>query len=110
MFKTKHNLEFEMAPWEKNIDPTKQWHRFRVGTCEGIWSYSLTSYEILAITNNKPGNGHFEDVLQWFEQSCRIDNKSLMILEVWNSRFKAHLINKRNFKEVSKDNVELKFI
>lgn len=98
-FKTEHNLPFESAPYVQNIDDKNNWLLFRVGTCEGMWCSTDKSYDILAVINNTPGNGHLTDVLQWFEQSCRRDKKALRILEVWNNKFKQHLINKRNFKQ-----------
>lgn len=102
-FHTIHNLPFEAAPWE--ADPS--FTRFRIGTCHGLWRSTDDSYDILAVANNEPGNGHFEDVLQWFYFSCKRDNKCLRILETWNENLKKHLINKRGFLDIGKDNVEL---
>lgn len=90
--KTTHNLQFEVAPW---IDP--KWQRFRVGTCGGLWRDTGHSYDILAIDNNEPGNGHLEDVFEWFESSCKRDGKSLRILECMNKRFELHLKMYRGF-------------
>lgn len=94
-FKSAHNLDFEVAAWI-----TEDFQRFRIGTVSGIWVATSLSYDILGIDNDKPGNGHFEDVLQWFENSCKRDNRALRILEVWNEGLKKHLISKRGFVEV----------
>lgn len=99
-FKSEHNLPFEVSSW---IVP--DFTRFRVGTCDGLFRSCDKSYDILAISNSNVGNGHFNDVLQWFENSCKRDNKNLQILEVWNSNLKAHLINKRGFNDIGNDNV-----
>lgn len=104
-FQSEHNLAFEVAPYPYNIDNQTQWMCFRVGTCEGLWGSTKESYDILAIVNYQHGNGHFNDVLQWFQQSCCRDKKTLRILEVWNSKFKNHLITKRQFKDIGNDNV-----
>src|ERR1044072_3060346 len=90
-FHTVHNLDFMVAPFEYD----KEWLRFKVGTCEGLWRASVRYYDILAIDNHKPGNGHLTDVLQWFEYSCRRDGKSLRVMELWNEGFMQNLINKR---------------
>lgn len=103
-FKSTNNLDFEAAPWV-----TSHFIRFRVGTCEGLWRSTDESYDILAIHNNFPGNGHIQDVFDWFERSCKKDGKKLMVLEVWNSDFKKHLIEKRGFAESGPDNVEKMF-
>lgn len=107
---TEHNLDFEIAPWEYgHLDETIVWKRFRIGTCEGVWSSNDKSYLILAVTNNRPGNGHLNDVFQWFEFSCQRDNKSLKILEVWNVDFKKHLLLSRGFKDIGANNLEKEF-
>ena len=99
-FKTQHDLPFEVAAWLN-----EDFMRFRVGTCDGLWRSNGYSYEILAITNNERGNGHLNDVLEWFEHSCKRDGKNLLILEVWNQDFKKHLIEKRGFMRSEGDNL-----
>lgn len=102
-FKSTHNLPFECATW---ID---EFSKFRIGTIEGSWRCTKDSYDILAIINSKPGNGHLKDVFDWFEQSCRRDNKCLRVLELWNKEFKQYLIDKKGFVDIGDDIVELKF-
>lgn len=104
MFKSTHNLDFEVVQWH---DPSMQ--LFRIGTCEGLWTSDKKSYIIIAVTNSEPGNGHLNDVFQWFEASCKRDKKSLKIVEIMNMDFMFHLINKRGFKKISGMNVEKKF-
>jgi len=104
-FQTEHNLSFECAPYELNIDPNNFWMKFRIGTCDGLWCSTDKTYNILAIDNRAPGNGHFEDVLQWFEYSCKRDNKSFQIMELYNQSFKTHLINKRGFSKTGDNNL-----
>ena len=94
-FESTHNLPFEVADW---ITPS--FKRFRIGTCEGLWRSTASSYDILAIDNNVPGNGYLHDVFDWFEYSCKRDKKDFRILEVWNTGFEKHLIEKRGFKKV----------
>jgi hypothetical protein len=104
---TVHALDFEVAEWEPipGLPSAKDFMRFRVGTCEGLWRCTSKTYDILAITNEVPGNGHLEDVLQWFEASCKRDKKDLKILEVWNHKFKGHLIGKRGFRSCGESDV-----
>lgn len=100
--KTTHNLPFESADWV-----VKDFNRFRIGTCEGLWRSTFDSYDILAISNSQPGNGHLQDVFEWFEASCKRDNKKLRILEVWNKNFFFHLIAKRGFKPADSGDIIL---
>ena len=75
------------------------WTEFVIGTCRGAWRCTDDAYEILAIINTAPGNGHFEDVLEWFEFSCRRDGKKFRFLQLENQGFKRHLIEKRGFTD-----------
>lgn len=108
---TKHNLDFEAAPWEPlpSFPSCKNFRKFRIGTCEGLWTSTDTTFDILAIENNVKGNGHFEDVLQWFAYACKRDKKDFRVLELDNLNLKAHLILKRGFKPQGPDNVIKKF-
>lgn len=99
-FKSEHNLDFEIAPF---MDP--EWTKFRIGTCEGLWACDDKFYKILAVVNNEKGNGHLNDVFEWFENSCKRDGRDLKVLEVWNKKFKQHLISKRGFKPSGIDDV-----
>ncbi len=103
-FQSSHNLDFEVAVWV--MGPFLQ---FKIGTCHGLWRVTEKSYDILAINNREKGNGHLNDVFEWFESSCRRDNRNLKVLEVWNKDFKKHLIEKRGFIEIGDENVIKKF-
>lgn len=95
-FVSTHKLDFLCAEWRPGLGYTA----FKVGTCHGAWRSTPFTYDILAIVNDCPGNGHLIDVFEWFENSCKRDHKELMILEVWNKGFKEHLIEKKGFIEV----------
>jgi hypothetical protein len=92
------------------LDKINPWKAFRIGTCEGLFRAGFYCLEILAIINSEPGNGHFNDVLQWFEYGCKTNDADLKILEVWNENFLTHLIEKRGFELFGEDNVVKKFI
>ena len=91
-FVSKHNLPFETA-----IHPVYG-TVFRVGTCHGIWGSTDDSYYLLSIMNDEKGNGHLDDVFEWFENSCKRDNRNLLVLACMNQDFYFHLIKKRGFK------------
>lgn len=103
---TKHKLDFECTPYKLQIKGESLMVDFRVGTCHGLYTSTDKSYDIIAITNREKGNGHFEDVVEWFENSCRRDKKSLRFVEIMNDGFKTHLVNKRCFLDIGEDNVE----
>jgi len=78
--------------WLQSLYPEENWRHFRVGTCTGLYRAFNNAYEILAIENSKPGNGHVEAVLEWFYKSCRRDNYTFIIREVWNDNLRNKLI------------------
>jgi len=108
-FKSTNNLDFEVAyGYRALINDGNNWTKFRVGTCEGLFCAKEKTYDILAIVNNDPGNGHLTDVIEWFQQSCKRDKKSLRFLEIMNKKFKEKLIKKYGFKPDGKDNLIIK--
>lgn len=102
---TTHKLDFLSTPFEYDETFTK----FKVGTCHGLYGSTTDFYSIIAIINENPGNGHFTDVLEWFEHSCRRDKKSLRVVEIWNESLYVHLLKKRGFKPIDKLNVVKRF-
>lgn len=99
--KTAHNLPFEVAEWREH--PAIK--LYRVGTCEGQWMATEEAYCIISVVNSSPGNGHLNDVFEWFEMSCKRDGKALIVMELMNERFKKHLLEKRGFADMGRDNV-----
>jgi hypothetical protein len=99
--KTTHNLEFEAAPWD--VDPSIA--LFRIGTCEGQWQVIGKAYVIISILNKESGNGHLDDVFEWFEHSAKRDGMGLIVAAVMNARFKEHLLKKRGFMDMGMDSV-----
>jgi len=106
---TTHGLEFEAAKWPICEDILL----FRVGTCHGQWFYGGDrgpGYYIISIANETPGNGHLDDVFEWFEYACRREGVPLYILAFFNENFRKHCIKKRGFKEIKgTDNVVKEF-
>lgn len=91
---TTHELDFLNA-----IHPVHG-NMFKIGTCEGVWGSTPDCYYILFVGNKKPGNGHLTDVFEWFEFSCKRDNRNLIMLECMNKNFYMHLITKRGFQQM----------
>lgn len=95
-FQSTHSLDFLSRRWDNPFN-IEGYQEFKIGTCIGQWIAREKTYDILTVINDVPGNGHFQDVLDWFENSCRRDNKDLRILEVMNPGFRDHLLKKRGF-------------
>lgn len=96
---------FLSAPWPR--DPS--WQVFKVGTCRGQWRATPTAYELLAIINDSPGNGDFSHLMDWFYESCKRDNRALVIREIWNKRLAAHLVRRGFTYAQGDDMVKRKF-
>lgn len=96
MFKSKHNLEF--VPKEDGVRPNDEIRiRFTLGTCNGLYEDNSEFLNLFGIFNSEPGNGHFDDVLEWFEYMCKRDNKDFLITWLDNQNLRDHLLKKRSF-------------
>ena len=101
---TKHNLDFEVARSPYKAHGFEDGHMmFRVGTCEGQWGSTDDSFYIMSVANDCQGNGHLDDVFEWFEYSCKQHNKNLLVLECMNKAFYEHLLSKRGFAPLDKE-------
>ena len=96
-FKSTHNLEFLQGP---RFMGSESPYLFRIGTCHGLWYSKPDAHVLLAVVNDTKGNGHFDDVIEWFENSCKRDKLNFVIAEVWNKRLLKHLIEKRGFTAI----------
>lgn len=96
IFKSTHSLEFMQGPRFFNGDDQSP-YLYRIGTCHGLWYSKPDAYVLLMVMNDEIGNGHFTDVMEWFENSCARDKKNFIVAEVWNKRLLKHLIEKRGF-------------
>lgn len=96
--KSSHDLIYEQSdPTE--LEPGRKMAGYKVGTCHGLVIFD-DAINLLAVINNEPGNGHFDDVMEWFHYACRIQKKDFRVIELFNQRLKWHLINKRGFVAV----------
>lgn len=102
-FQTTHKLPFLSRPWQRD----KNIQEFKIGTCRGQWFAHDLCYVIVSILNETPGNGHLNDVFEWFEHFCKRDGKSLVIIEFFNEQFKTHCIEKRGFIEMGNNVVKI---
>lgn len=105
---TEHKLDFLSCHWDNPFN-YEGWKLFKIGTCHGQWTATKDSYDILSVINEVPGNGHLNDVFEWFEFACKRDGRSLRVLEVWNKGFAKHLVTKRGFTYQSGDDLIKRF-
>ena len=97
--KSSHDLIYEQSEptdFENGVKSAG----FKVGTCHGLVLFRQDSIDLLAVINNEPGNGHFDDVMEWFHYACKVQKKNFRVVELFNQRLKWHLINKRGFVAV----------
>jgi len=94
---TSHQLPFQVGK-EKWFGHSV----YRIGTCHGQWGDTWDSFYILSVMNDEPGNGHLQDVFEWFEFSCKKYGKNLLVLACWNKEFYQHLLVKRGFIALDK--------
>ena len=105
-FQTQNNLKFYSTPFPSFFED-EEWLEYKVGTVKGLWNCDNENYIILSFVNEEKNNGHLQDVFQWFENSCKRDQKNLLIKEIVNEKFYKHLIEKRGFEKVNNNKNEL---
>lgn len=97
-FKTSNSLDVEIIVTNTPYEDYGFWKQFKIGTCFGTFGEADDSLEIFGISNSNKGNGHLNDVLEYFEYICAKKNKNLCFSHFENQDFKKHLINKRGFE------------
>lgn len=100
--------------------PLLKIYNFTVGTCSGTLSKSKNELVVYSIINKNPGNGDLIPTLNWLFDMCIDDERNLIIMDVFNERFKKHLMfkygffqlaNKHLFKDyhqIKKENYEIR--
>jgi len=100
-FVSAHALRFFSRKWDNPLfdieEDVEHWDEYNVGTCIGQWRVTDKAVEILSFLNTERGNGHFEDVMQWFEFIAKAAQRPIVIYEVWNEQLRRHLTEKRGF-------------
>lgn len=107
-FKSEHKLKFLTAPHLIAGAPTGL-EKFEVGTCHGLWRQDKASIEVWAVINGSPGNGHMDDVMQWFLELARLQNVILAVMDISNLAFKNQLILKWGFQTTKANDRVIKF-
>lgn len=93
---TEHHLDFLAADYPGPFNDHSQ-KAYKIGTCNGLYKIDGKFMILIAINNDNPGNGHLNDVFQWFEWAAKEAGMPLMIVAFMNERFYNHCINKRGF-------------
>lgn len=108
-FQSIHKLDYLQAPPYLGV-LGGTFIPYKIGTCHGIFCMSKRAFKIVAVVNDNPGNGHFTDVLEWFEYAAKLNGKALEVVEIWNDPLRQHLINKRGFTLLKNGDVRKTFI
>ena len=109
-FKTTNGQDFYAAPYIRPWNTTG-YTQFKIGTIHGLYYNTKEAIVILAVLNDKPGNGNFEDCLDWFECACVTTGLPLIFEEVdslknempelkLSGTLAKHLVEKRGFKRI----------
>lgn len=105
---TEHNLDFQARPYSGILKFFSRlpFQEFIVGTCRGVFWIEGDRLNILAVINLESGNGHFTDVLQWFEHSAKEKKLKFVFAEVMNPGLRKHLVEKRGFEMIGDNAVK----
>lgn len=106
-FESTHGLGFKGAPQIVSGEQTGL-TKFEVGTCRGLYKITDIAVEIHAVINDEPGNGHMDDVFEWFEGIAKHGKVPLVVLGA-SPEFKIELSQKRDFLNTNIPNRMIKF-
>jgi len=98
-FSSSNGLEFEAKFSDTMYDEVTHWSWAKVGTCHAFYGETEIEFDIFGVGNSKKNNGHFNDLVEWFEYLAAIRNKNLLFSHFENLDLKRHMINKRGYTE-----------
>lgn len=92
-FRSTHGLKFKTMPHIIAGAFTGA-ERFEIGTVHGIWNVSTFSVDVFACINDEPGNGHMDDVFEWFFSIATERGLPVRVTNVSSEDFRQQLIDK----------------
>lgn len=108
-FKSSHKLKFFTAPHIVGGAPSGM-EKFEIGTVHGLWVQSRMSIDIFACINDEPGNGHMDDVFEWFFEIAKEGALAVRIVNVSAVKFRNDLIEKWGFTPTDTFDTLVKFV
>lgn len=92
----------DTIPFEQKSKPwlSTRFFEFRVGTVHGLYCFNTwdDAVEILAVKNEKKGNGHFKIAMDFFERFAQEEGLVLRLLDVWNLRLYWNSVKYHGYK------------
>jgi len=107
-FKSSHKLKFKTAPHVIAGAPTGM-EKYEVGTVHGLWHQSSMSVDVFALINEKPGNGHVDDALEWFFAIAKEGALGVRVVNITAEAFRQTLINEWGFSETAERDTLVNF-
>lgn len=107
-FKSTHALKFRSAAHLIGGVDTGM-NKFEIGTVHGLWNASTLSIDIFACINNEPGNGHLDDVFEWFFAIAKEKGLPVRVTNVSSPTFREQLIEKWKFIPTNDRDTLLRF-
>jgi hypothetical protein len=71
--------------------------RFEFGSCEGLVILTPSSYEIVVVTNNRPGNGTFAKFMDHLTALAKQHKRDIWVMEIHNPTLGPHLARAYGF-------------
>jgi hypothetical protein len=93
---TTHHLNFLSSPWNDPLG-VGGYMAFKIGTCNGLYTIKPQMLMLISVNNEERGNGHLNDVFEWFEYGAKFQSVPLSIVAFLNDRFYHHCLEKRGF-------------
>lgn len=72
---------------------------FQVGTVHGLLMLEGNAVQIIAIINERPGNGNFKHAMSMIEKMANKQNKSTQVVAIVNEGLRKHLVTKCGYTD-----------
>jgi hypothetical protein len=89
---------FTLTPWNRNRQLGSSSMVFHFGQCHGLIEADDYRLQIIAITNEKPGNGNFVQAMDTLEAAARRRQLAVEVAAITNGRLRIHLELKRGYR------------
>jgi hypothetical protein len=93
------SVDVKEFPWALSDVLGEQLTELHVGTCHGLIDQSGKAIKIIAIMNDEPHNGNFQD----FMDNVEGRGKAVVVVEIWNKHLRQHLLKVRGYRPCKKN-------
>lgn len=107
--------DFRLSPWQTKVlamptfeESEPEIMEYRYAHVHGILCFSPTLHglTIIAIANDKPGDGGFASAMTQLERIAEAHGVPMIVGSIWNAQLRTHLKEKRGYVDCIQEGCE----